>query len=255
MAAAGLGFFRDQVELLPAAVGHRDDALGAQDRAVFAALIQLAEDVIKLFLRVFAGGLAAPARENFVGVMFAVMVMVVMMVMAVFIIMIVMMMAFVFFIIVMMVMAAAFIIIIVIVMVMVAALVLIAIFVMIVMMVMMVLLLFLVVIVEIQLEEAQVTAVAAFQRVQDSRFLQLGPGRRDHGRVGVQFTQERRGLFQLFVAHFLGAGKNEGRSAFHLVLKEFAEVLQINFCFLHVHDGDAFGHGQIRNNVPDSFHG
>ena len=139
-------------------------------------------------------------------------------------------------------------------MVMVAAFVLIAVFVMMVMMVMLVLL-FVFVIVEIQVEEAQVAAVAAFQRVQDCRLLQLGPGRRDHGRVRVQSAQEGRSRLKLFVVHFLGAGKDQRRSAFHLVLEEFTEVLQIDLRFLHVNDGDAFGHGKVRNDVSHAFDG
>ena len=175
----------------------------------------------------------APAREDFIGIMFPVMVMMVMMVLIVMMVMLVLII-FIFIIVVVMFMFV--------IIVMMVVFVLMFVLVIVVMMVMFVFI-FVIIVVQIEFEQAQIASVTALKGVQHGICREFGPGRRDYRSVSVQFTQKGRGLGQLLVADFLRTGKDERRGAFHLVFEEFAEIAQVDLCLLHVDDSDPFGHG------------
>ena len=66
--------FRNKVKLPPAPVRHRNDSLRAENRAVSICFRQCLHQIIKLLVRIFMGGLPAPACKHFIGMMMAVMI-------------------------------------------------------------------------------------------------------------------------------------------------------------------------------------
>ena len=67
---------------------------------------------------------------------------------------------------------------------------------------------------------------------------QLIPGGGDQGGVIVMLPQQGNSSVQLCLGDGIGAGKNDGRSGFYLVVVEFAEVLHIDLDLAGIHNGN-----------------
>ena len=76
-------FLRHEIELQPAAVRSRNNALGPQNHTIFFRTAQFLQNLLQLLCAVFVRRLHAPACENFIRVVMPLMPVVVMMVMIV----------------------------------------------------------------------------------------------------------------------------------------------------------------------------
>ena len=246
-AAAHLMFFGHIVKMEPLAALGRNNALGAQDHTVLAA-VQGSQDPLDFALSEHLDRLHAPAGEHLVGV---VMVMIVVMaaagaVLVMFVMVMVLVLMMVFMLVLMVVVAAALLVVFVLVVMM---LVIMAAAALIVVMVVMVLGMvvaaagaLLTVIMVVVMLMLLVLAAHGIQQFIGQRHLLHGaenglavdliPRGGDDGGVGVLFAQQGHGCLQLLLAQLLGTAEDDGAGGLDLVIVELTEVLHI-----HLHLG------------------
>ena len=88
-----------------------------------------------------------------------------------------------------------------------------------------------------QMVQRFVNRIALFHCSQDLLAVQRVPICRDDRRVRIVFPQQGNDLREFLLVHALGMAENDGRRVFHLVIKELAEILHIDFSFLRIDDG------------------
>lgn len=175
----------------PLSVRRRDDALGAQNRTVTVHILERFKVFFNLLHREFLRSLDAPAREDLVGMVMmlvivvmtaaaALIVMVVMVVMFVFMVMIVMMFVFVF-------------------VVMIVMMFMLVVMIMMMLMLMLVIVMVFMLVLFHQFLKLGGQRVLALDRFGDLLALKLFPRRRDDDRFVVMLTQQFDAGFQLFL--------------------------------------------------------
>ena len=78
--------------------------------------------------------------------------------------------------------------------------------------------------------------LCVFHGVKNLLAIQHIPGRGDDVCLRVQLAQERGCLRQLFLGCILRAAENDGACVLHLVAEEFAEILEVDFALLGIHN-------------------
>ena len=216
----------------PAALAAGNDALGAQDDAVFLA-VKRGEDIGELLLAKRLDRLHAPGGEDLVGMVVA-MVMVVLVIMivaaalAVLVVLMMMLMVMIVMMLVIMVMVVLMIVVVA------AAL---AVLVMLVVMMRMLM--------HDGLEHLLSKIVILLHRGENLRAGELIPRRGDDAGLVVMLAKERDGGLQLLLAHLLAAGKQDGAGVFDLIEEELAEVLDVHAALHRIRDGHEAAHGRI----------
>ena len=88
-----------------------------------------------------------------------------------------------------------------------------------------------------QMVQRFVNRIALFHCSQDLLAVQRVPICRDDRRMRIVFPQQSNDLREFLLVHALSMAENDGRRVFHLVIKELAEILHIDFSFLRIDDG------------------
>ena len=88
-----------------------------------------------------------------------------------------------------------------------------------------------------QMVQCFVNRIALFHCSQDLLAVQRVPICRDDRRMRIVFPQQSNDLREFLLVHALSMAENDGRRVFHLVIKELAEILHIDFRFLRIDDG------------------
>ena len=251
---------RRVIEMDPAAIRAGNDALCAQNHAVFA-VVQLRQHDGQFVLAERANRFNTPGREHLVGIVS--MMVVVMMTTAANAVLIVVMMMPVF-------VMVVIIVVIIIMMVMMLMLVMVVIIIVIIMMVMMLMLVMVVVIIVVMVVMMMVATlvvvvivvamlshdcrkhvlrkvVVILHRGEDGLAADVVPRGGDDTRLRVMLTQERDDRLQLLLAHALRAGEQDRAGVFNLVEEELAEVLDIHAALARVRDGYEAAHAGFRN--------
>ena len=237
-----------------AAVGGGDDALGPENRAVFAA-VQGGEDALQIALGEGLHRLHAPAGEHLVGVMMvmvaaAVGIVALLTVMVMVVMLVVMVMLVVIIVIVVMVMAVLMVVIVVIIVVMVAAVVVVIIVVMVVMMLVLMLRLVRRVL-GLHPGQQLVGQRNLLDGAEDGLAVQYVPGGGQDGGAGVLLPQQGHGGLQLLLAQLLRPAEDDRPGGLDLVVVELAEVLHVDL------DLGGVGHGDeaVQLHVRHVLHG
>ena len=251
-AGSDIRFARYIVEVDPLSVLALYDALCSEHETVSVRIFQCFQGFFDLFDRIFFRRFDADAVKDLVRVMMPLMSMVVPAA-AVIIMVVVVMFVFMLMVVMMLVTAATFLVIIVLmmmVMVMVmimimlvtAAACLIIIVMVVVVIVTTAACVIVIVMVRVrlfffQMVQRFVNRIALFHCSQDLLAVQRVPICRDDRRVRIVFPQQGNDLREFLLVHALGMAENDGRRVFHLVIKELAEILHIDFSFLRIDDG------------------
>ena len=224
------------------------DAFCSEHEAVSVRIFQCFQGFFDLFDRIFFRRFDADAVKDLVRVMMPLMSMVVPAA-AVIIMVVVVMFVFMLMVVMMLVTAATFLVIIVLMMMVMVMIMLVtaAAFLIIIVMVVVVIVttaacVIVIVMVRVrlfffQMVQRFVNRIALFHCSQDLLAVQRVPICRDDRRVRIVFPQQGNDLREFLLVHALGMAENDGRRVFHLVIKELAEILHIDFSFLRIDDG------------------
>ena len=85
-----------------------------------------------------------------------------------------------------------------------------------------------------QLLQLHLQGVLLLHGCQNLLAVQLIPGRRDDGRIGVLLPQQRDNRRQLLLAHIICTAEDQGAGKLDLIVIELAEILHIHFALVRI---------------------